>query len=60
MGEFQLHEDVPGAAIIKAARENQRIARSPCSNDREPTTSQAKEKYFDGGKLGDITLARTW
>lgn len=49
-----------GAGIVKAARENQRICQVGMQQRSGTHYLHAKEKYFDSGKLGDITLARTW
>lgn len=49
-----------GAAIVKAARENNRICQVGMQQRSGTHYLRAKEKYFDSGKLGDITLARTW
>jgi predicted dehydrogenase len=49
-----------GAEIVKAARENQRICQVGMQQRSGTHYLRAKEKYFDSGKLGDVTLARTW
>lgn len=49
-----------GMAIVKAARENSRICQVGMQQRSAKHYLIAKEKYFDTGKLGDITLARTW
>ncbi len=49
-----------GPPIIKAARENNRICQVGMQQRSGKHYLQAKEKYFDSGKLGSITLARTW
>jgi predicted dehydrogenase len=49
-----------GAAIVKAARENGRICQVGMQQRSGTHYLRAKEKYFDSGKLGDVTLARTW
>jgi predicted dehydrogenase len=49
-----------GPAIVKAARENNRICQVGMQQRSAKHYLQAKEKYFDSGQIGDITLARTW
>jgi predicted dehydrogenase len=49
-----------GPIIVKAARENNRICQVGMQQRSAKHYLQAKEKYFDTKKLGDITLARTW
>ncbi len=49
-----------GQAIVKAARENNRVCQVGMQQRSAKHYLQAKEKYFDSGKLGSITLARTW
>lgn len=49
-----------GPLIVKAARENNRICQVGMQQRSAKHYLQAKEKYFDSGKLGAVTLARTW
>jgi len=49
-----------GPAIVKAARVNNRICQVGMQQRSGQHYIQAKEKYLDTGKLGKITLARTW
>ena len=49
-----------GPPIVKAARENNRVCQVGMQQRSAKHYREAKEKYFDTGKLGNITLARTW
>jgi predicted dehydrogenase len=49
-----------GPQIVKAARENNRVCQVGMQQRSAKHYREAKEKYFDSGKLGAITLARTW
>lgn len=49
-----------GPPVVKAARENNRICQVGMQQRSAKHYLQAKEKYFDSGQLGDVTLARTW
>ncbi len=49
-----------GPPIVKAAREHDRICQVGMQQRSGPHYLQAKREYFDTGKLGKITLARTW
>jgi predicted dehydrogenase len=49
-----------GPRIVKAARENNRVCQVGMQQRSAKHYLQAKQKYFDIGKLGPITLARTW
>jgi predicted dehydrogenase len=49
-----------GPRIVKAARENNRICQVGMQQRSAKHYRAAKEQYFDSGKLGSITLARTW
>lgn len=49
-----------GPLIVKAARENNRVCQVGMQQRSGRHYLEAKEKYFDTGKLGAITLARTW
>jgi len=49
-----------GPAIVKAARINNRICQVGMQQRSGKHYLQAKQEYFDTGKLGKITLARTW
>ncbi len=49
-----------GPLIVKAARENNRVCQVGMQQRSAKHYRQAKEKYFDSGVLGSVTLARTW
>jgi predicted dehydrogenase len=49
-----------GPLIVKAARENNRVCQVGMQQRSAKHYREAKEKYFDAGALGTITLARTW
>jgi predicted dehydrogenase len=49
-----------GPPIVKAARVNNRICQVGMQQRSGLHYLQAKAEYFDTGKLGKITLARTW
>lgn len=49
-----------GPPIVKAARVNERICQVGMQQRSGKHYLQAKAEYFDTGKLGKITLARTW
>jgi predicted dehydrogenase len=49
-----------GPLIVKAARENNRVCQVGMQQRSAKHYREAKEKYFDSGTLGAITLARTW
>jgi predicted dehydrogenase len=49
-----------GPPIVKAARENNRICQVGMQQRSGKHYLQAKREYMDTGKLGKITLARTW
>ncbi len=49
-----------GSEIVKAARVNNRICQVGMQQRSGPHYIQAKEEYIKAGKLGKITLARTW
>ena len=49
-----------GPMIVKAARENKRVCQVGMQQRSAKHYLEAKEKYFDSGKIGDVTLARTW
>jgi predicted dehydrogenase len=49
-----------GPLMVKAARENNRVCQIGMQQRSAKHYREAKEKYFDTGKLGSITLARTW
>ncbi len=49
-----------GPRIVKAARINERICQVGMQQRSGQHYLQAKKEYFDTGKLGKITLARTW
>jgi len=48
-----------GPAIVKAARVNERVCQVGMQQRSTRHYLQAKREYFDAGKLGKITLART-
>ncbi len=49
-----------GPAIVKAARVNNRICQVGMQQRSGKHYIQAKQEYFDTGKLGKITMVRTW
>ncbi len=49
-----------GPPIVKAARVNERVCQVGMQQRSGKHYLQAKREYFDTGKLGKITLARTW
>lgn len=49
-----------GPAIVKAARVNGRICQVGMQQRSGKHYIQAKKEFIDSGKLGKITLARTW
>src|SRR5579862_8352387 len=49
-----------GPNIVKAARINERVCQVGMQQRSGIHYLQAKKEYFDTGKLGKITLARTW
>ncbi len=49
-----------GPQIVKAARENNRVCQVGMQQRSGKHYQEAKEKYFDTNRLGQITLARTW
>lgn len=49
-----------GPVIVKAARVNNRVCQVGMQQRSGSHYLEAKEKYFKSGKLGKITLARTW
>ena len=49
-----------GPAIVKAARLNKRVCQVGMQQRSGRHYLQAKQEYFDTGKLGKITLVRTW
>ena len=49
-----------GPRIVKAARVNERVCQVGMQQRSGQHYLQAKREYFDTGKLGKITLARTW
>jgi predicted dehydrogenase len=49
-----------GPRIVKAARVNERICQVGMQQRSGPHYLEAKREYIDSGKLGKITLARTW
>jgi len=49
-----------GPEIVKAARINDRICQVGMQQRSGQHYVQAKREYFDTGRLGKITLARTW
>lgn len=49
-----------GPPIVKAARVNERVCQVGMQQRSGPHYLQAKEEYIKSGKLGKITLARTW
>ena len=49
-----------GPPIVKAARVNNRICQVGMQQRSGPHYLQAKRDYIDKGRLGRVTLARTW
>jgi predicted dehydrogenase len=49
-----------GPAIVKAARLNKRVCQVGMQQRSGRHYLQAKQEYFDTGKIGKITLVRTW
>lgn len=49
-----------GPEIVKAARVNMRVCQVGMQQRSGKHYIQAKKEYFESGKLGKITLARTW
>lgn len=49
-----------GPEIVKAARMNDRICQVGTQQRSGAHYIEAKQKYVDSGKLGRVTLARTW
>ncbi len=49
-----------GPKIVKAARVNERICQVGMQQRSGSHYLQAKKEYMDTGKLGKVTLARTW
>ncbi len=49
-----------GPAIVKAARINERVCQVGMQQRSGPHYIRAKKEYIDTGRLGKITLARTW
>ena len=49
-----------GPLVVKAARINNRICQVGMQQRSGTHYLQAKAEYFDTGKIGKVTLARTW
>ena len=49
-----------GPEVVKAARVNKRVCQVGMQQRSGPHYKQAGDEYIRGGKLGKITLARTW
>lgn len=49
-----------GPEIVKAARVNNRVCQVGMQQRSGEHYLQAKAEYFDSGKIGKVTLARTW
>jgi len=49
-----------GPLVVKAARINKRICQVGMQQRSGAHYLQAKAEYFDTGKIGKVTLARTW
>ena len=49
-----------GPPLVKAARVNKRVCQVGMQQRSGPHYIRAKQEYFTTGKLGKITLARTW
>lgn len=54
---LQLDEGPP---IVKAVRLNERICQVGMQQRSSKHYLRAKEKYFDSGAIGKVTMARTW
>jgi len=49
-----------GPAAVKAARVNNRICQVGMQQRSGKHYIEAKQEYFDNGRIGKVTLARTW
>ena len=49
-----------GPPIVKAVRLNERICQVGMQQRSSKHYLRAKEKYFDSGAIGKVTMARTW
>jgi predicted dehydrogenase len=49
-----------GPEIVKAARINSRVCQVGMQQRSGPHYMQVRDEYVKGGKLGKVTLARTW
>jgi predicted dehydrogenase len=49
-----------GRDIIRAARVNKRVVQVGMQQRSGQHYKEAKEQYFDSGKIGKVTVARTW
>ncbi len=49
-----------GPPIVKAVRVNERVCQVGMQQRSARHYLRAKQEYFDSGKLGKITMARTW
>jgi predicted dehydrogenase len=49
-----------GPKVVKAARVNGRVCQAGMQQRSGPLYLRAKREYMDTGRLGKITLARTW
>jgi predicted dehydrogenase len=49
-----------GKAIVRATRLNDRVVQTGMQQRSGAHYKKAKAEYFDTGKLGKVTLARTW
>jgi len=49
-----------GPRVVKAARTNERVCQVGMQQRSGPHYIRAKKEYLDTGKLGKITLCRTW
>src|SRR5581483_236484 len=49
-----------GPLVVKAARVNQRICQVGMQQRSGPHYMRARDEFIKAGKLGKITLARTW
>ncbi|MDE0107469.1 MAG: Gfo/Idh/MocA family oxidoreductase [Bryobacterales bacterium] len=49
-----------GPQIVKAVRLNERVCQVGMQQRSGKHYLMAKEKFFDSGKIGKVTLARTW
>ncbi len=49
-----------GPRVVKAARENNRVCQVGMQQRSGPHYMQARDEYIQAGRLGKVTMARTW